>query len=251
MDIYTVRLVGACAIAALWLSMTAPQHAIATPEFLVAIWALTLSVLIAGRAGYAWAHRDYFAQNPADVAHLGRVGGLNGATAWGGGLLATAVWAKLRGRRFKRLIGWLTPPALLVAAGAWGGCLHTGCAWGRETLQPPRWLQWLVAESPDLRHSIRPRYAVRTAGLVAALFTTAGALALGEDGIYGLVLYLAGETGLTLLRGNPVPTAGSFRMDTLLIALWTILLLLFTALPSSRSDTETLDLRNDRLRTLD
>lgn len=228
-DSYTVRLVGACTLALVWLGITAPRRRLTPPEFAVGIWALTLTVIAAGRAGYVWIHREYFAQNPADVLRLGRVGGLNGASAWGGGLLTATAWAALKGHRLHRLIDWLAPAALLVAVGAWSGCMHTGCAWGREASQPPPALQWLVTESPDLMRSIRPRYAVRTVGLTAALLGAGAALALGRRSNYALAIYLAVEAGASLLRGNPVPTVGSLRADTLVVALWAILVAVIAA----------------------
>jgi hypothetical protein len=250
-DIYTARLVGACTLAALWLGMSAPQQGIATPEFLIGIWTLALIGVVAGRAGYVWIHRDYFAQHPSDVVTLGSVGGLNGATAWGGGLLVAALWSRRRGRNLKRLMSWLAPAFLLVAAGAWWGCMHTGCAWGREIRRPSPWLQWMVAESPDLMRSIRPRYTVRAVGLIAALLTAGGALALGKDGAYALVLYLIVEIGLTLLRGNPVPTIGSVRIDTLALALWAALILRLAVTSPLQSQTEPLDTHIDTPNTLD
>lgn len=250
-DIYTARLVGACTLAVLWLGMRAPQQGIATPEFLIGIWALALMSVAAGRAGYVGIHRDYFAQHPSDVVTLGSVGGLNGAAAWGGGLLGAALWSGLRGHSLKRLLSWLAPALLVTAAGAWWGCMHVGCAWGREALQPPQWLQWMVAESPDLMRSVRPRYTVRTVGLVAALLTAGGALAWGKDGVYALALYLTVEIGLTLLRGNPAPTIASARIDTLAIALWAVLILSLAVTSSSRSRTEPIDTHTDTPNTLD
>jgi hypothetical protein len=250
-DTYTARLVGACTLAVLWLVITAPQQDIAPPEFAVWVGILTVAAVAAGRAGYVGIHRDYFEQHPTDILRLGRVGGLNGASAWGGGLLAMMLWAKLAGHRLQPLISWLSLAALLVAIGAWSGCMHTGCAWGREAQHPPRGLQWLVTGSPDLMRSVRPRYAVRTAGLIAALLTAGGSFALGSDGAYALAPYLAIETGLTLLRGNPVVTAGFLRGDTLFLALWTTLILIISLTSSSNPGTDPTDTQTDTLDTLD
>jgi hypothetical protein len=99
--------------------------------------------------------------------------------------------------------------------------------------------------------SVRPRYAIRTAGLVAALFATVGALVLGRDGAYVLAVYLATETGLTLLRGNPVLAVGSVRMDTAFLAFWTTLILLISLTSSSKTDGKSPGAQADTLNTLD
>lgn len=174
---------------------------------------LAAASLVVGRMGYLLEHPAYFRQNPQDMIRLTRVGGIHGMMALSGGLAYSAIWAWRSGRRLWHHLAWLTPAALMVAAGAWWGCMATGCACGapaRLTGGPGDALLW---EAPDLYHEVTLRYPVQALGMVWALLWAGVGIGLRQDAGFALAAYAIGHCALAWLRGDPVPQPGGVRMD--------------------------------------
>ncbi len=214
---YTLRVLGGLLPGVLWVWIAGSRQGISPGRLSLLLWVVLTGTIIGGRCGYVAQHFEYFAQHPGDSGMLWRVGGIDGPSAWIGGLAATVLWGWHAHYPVRRIAGLLTPFALLLCAGAWWGCSGTGCVWGHEvTSMVPAWQRWLVREAPDIYRTFAPRYAV--ADMAAAV-----ALGLGGVGTVwrahnaGIAaLYLAGMAGLTLLRADPAPLAGNMRLDTIL-----------------------------------
>jgi len=110
---------------------------------------------------------------------------------------------------------------LVVAAGAWWGCVAVGCAWGREIVPATDGTCWFTALLPNIYQTMTPRYAVQPLGAGWAVLLALLAAVLGERGGVALALYWLGSAGLTWLRADPMPllsapTGGNLRLDTVL-----------------------------------
>lgn len=212
---YTMRVVGGLLAAVTWLWIAGIREGIPLRQLSTLLWMALLGVVLGSRCGYIAQHLEYFTQNPGDALLLWRVGGMDGPGGWIGGLAASALWiwhSRYPARRIARL---LVPAALLLSAGAWWGCSDAGCAWGREVATTlPEWQRWLVYQAPDLYRTFAPRYAVQYLAMAMALTLTAAAVIWRRHDTGFLAMYLAGLTGLTLLRADPVPLLGSVRLDT-------------------------------------
>ncbi len=213
---YTLRISCAALAGLLWVWLMVPRHGYTRAQLIGALWAITGGALLVGRGGYALSHAAYFAQRPLDLFRWRQVGGLAGLAAWLGGLLAAWLWVHWRGGgEWAELLCLLAPAALLVTAGAWWGCAAAGCAWGRETLSAPAWLQWAIVETPDLYQSSAPRYAVQLAGTSWALCGAGLALLWNHYSAAWLALYMGGAALLTYFQANPVPLVDQYRLDFL------------------------------------
>jgi prolipoprotein diacylglyceryltransferase len=205
-----------------WLWWRAPDVGLVRRHVIVRVWALTLGALCCGRLGYVLVHRPYFTQNPGALVRIDEVGGLQGTGVWIGALGLGALWAAVTHRSFARLLRWLAPAGLCVAAAAWWGCAEVGCAWGREVLTPSAGASWLVTESPDIYRAVAPRYAVPGMAMGWAILAALLALTPHFAGAGSLALYLAGVAALTLLRADPMPSlpgvAPQVRVDTVVTA---------------------------------
>ncbi|MGC9522669.1 MAG: prolipoprotein diacylglyceryl transferase family protein [Anaerolineae bacterium] len=214
-DIYTLRIAGAVLIAMAWLIWMSPGRRDIHERHL-GWWLLliTLCALVFGRAGYIAENAGYFRQHPDRLLRLRQTAGLHGMTALLGGLLGTVLWARASGHSLWDRLTCLAPPALFIAAGAWWACQHVGCAAGRPLSNPANIPTWLAVEAPNLYHAVTPRYPVQSLGLVWGLLTAGLAWFLHRKGAAALPLYLAGATGLTLLKAQAVPTLLGIRTDT-------------------------------------
>ena len=213
---YTLRIVIAAIGALAWVAWHRARYDITRQELLRWLWRLLLFVLVCARIGYGLGNLSYFASQPFALIQLNNHGGLHGGSAWLGGMIGIWLWAWRSRRRFRDLASLVTPAALLLAVGAWWGCADVGCAWGKEIFQAPWGQQWMIIEAPDLYRTITSRYAVQLLGGSLALLLTGIAVLLGPRGGSVLSIYLLGEAGLTLLRADPVPRLGSWRIDTVL-----------------------------------
>lgn len=214
---YTLRISCAALAGLLWVWMMAPRRGYPRAQLLGALWAITGGALLVGRGGYALTNAAYFAQRPLDFFRWRQVGGLAGLAAWLGGLIAAWLWIHWRGGgEWEELLRLLAPAVLLVTAGVWWGCAAAGCAWGREALSAPAWLQWAIVEAPDLYQTSAPRYAVQLAGASGALCGAGLALLLNHYSAAWLALYMGGAALLTSFQANPVSLVGQYRLDFLL-----------------------------------
>lgn len=238
---YTLRVAAGALIAGLWLWQQSPRAGFDRRTLRFWICGVAVGALIGGRVGYTLSNVTYFAQQPALLVRLDRVGGLHGGGAMIGALLVVGLWSAMARRPVSMLVSFLSPAVLLVAAGAWWGCMDAGCAWGRETFAADG-ARWLTAPLPDIYRTVTPRYAVQPLGAVWALLMALAAVALGKRGGLALALYWFGSAGLTLWRADPVPRIGTpilgapilgamatgIRLDTLLDLVVAIAITLLT-----------------------
>jgi prolipoprotein diacylglyceryltransferase len=244
-SVYTLRVAAGALIAGLWLWGRAPRAGLDRRTMRFWICGAALAALIGGRVGYALGNVAYFAQQPALLIRLDRVGGLHGGSAMIGALLVIGLWSAVARRPVSFLVSFLSPAVLFVAAGAWWGCMDAGCAWGREALAADG-VRWFTALLPDIYQTLTPRYAVQPLGAVWALLMAALGAALGKHGGLALALYWFGSAGLTLLRADlapkisaPIFVAPTFdalttglRLDTVLDLLMAIAITLLTLMKS-------------------
>ncbi len=212
---FTLRVSLGVALALLWLWIsTSRRHNVDRWQMVRVTWLVALGALLMGRFGYVLEQRAYFSNRPGDIIALREVGGLHGAGAWIGGLLALGIDQQLTKPR-RRMLPLLMPAALLIAAGAWWGCVDAGCAWGQVAFNAPGWAQWLVVEAPDLYHTIKPRYAVQHIAALSALVMSGLAILRPQSGLLFGAGYMLSAAGLTVLRADPVPTISGYRLDSL------------------------------------
>lgn len=213
-SLYTLRIMGAVALAVAWLLWR--NRRLAMPAFSLGLLGVAVVALLLGRAGYILTHTAYFRQNPADMLNFRSSAGIHGFAALLGGLLGALLWSTIGNQPFWTLITLLSPAALWIAAGAWWACEDVGCVWGRSVTNATGAQRLLVVPSPDLYRSVEPRIAVPALGMGWATATALLAGSSEKRGVLALSLYLAGAAGLTLLRADPAPTFRSQRLDTLL-----------------------------------
>jgi prolipoprotein diacylglyceryltransferase len=219
-SVYTLKIAAGAFIAGLWLWQRAPHAGFDRRTMRFWICGVALAALIGGRVGYALGNTAYFAQHPALLIRPDRVGGLHGGGAMIGTLLVAGLWSAKAHHPMSMIVSFLSPAVLVVAAGAWWGCMDAGCAWGRETLAADG-AHWFTALLPDIYQTVTLRYAVQPIGAVWALTLALLAVAWKKQGGLALALYWLGSAGLTLLRADPVskiiaPTGGTVRLDTIL-----------------------------------
>lgn len=218
---YTLKVAAGALVAGLWLWWRAPRAGFDRRTMRFWVGGTALAALLAGRVGYGLGNTAYFAQHPALLLRLDRVGGLYGGSAMIGALLAIGLWSIVARQPVSAIVGFLSPAVLFVAAGAWWGCVDAGCAWGREIVPAADGARWFTALLPDVYQTVTLRYAVQPLGAGWALVLALLAAVLGKCGGLALALYWLGSAGLTVLRADPVPlssalTGGNLRPDTVL-----------------------------------
>ena len=231
-SVYTLRLGSSICLGSTWLWYTAPKYHIKRQLLATCCWVTGLSALVGGRIGYGLMHSAYFLQNPTQFILLHHTGGLHGASALLGGLAGLFIWqictqmdntdkiTPYNGDTltFNQYLTYFTPAFLCVIAGAWWACMEIGCACGRAIGLENPGMRWLLADGPDLYHTILPRFPVQLVGMIWAL-VIAGTSTIRSQHLHGdvpyLMLYCLGAAVLTLFRGDTVPTIGPVRIDTL------------------------------------
>lgn len=215
-SVYTLKVAAGALVGLVWLWRQAPRAGFDHRTMRFWMCGVTLAALIGGRIGYALGNTAYFAQHPALLLRLDRVGGLHGSGAMIGALLMVGLWAIVARRPVSMIVSFSSPAVLFVAAGAWWGCVDAGCAWGREIVPAMEGARWFTALLPDIYQTVTLRYAVQPLGAVWALLLALLAMTLGKHGGVTLALYWLGAAGLTLLQADPVPMWGNTRLDTVL-----------------------------------
>jgi len=186
-----------------------------------------LAALVGGRLLFLWLNGAYFAENPEERWQPW-LGGLN----YHGALLAAGLvlWLWLHRQNKQR---WMAPLAdtlslalpLLLTFG-WLACYLEGCGYGR--LAP---VGWFSSNLPDSFGVFELRYQTQLAGMASGLGLTAGICWLRRPQKmpailrFWLALTLVSliQTAITLLRGDPGPQSGPWRLDTIINALLTLL----------------------------
>jgi phosphatidylglycerol:prolipoprotein diacylglycerol transferase len=198
------------------------------------LWTL-LGALLGGRAGYVLVNWSYFNGRPWQIPQF-QLGGLSGAGALAGGVLALALVAWLRRRPIGALADALLPLLLILAVAAWLGCWLDGCAYGWSLSA------WWAIPARDEWGLITPRWPVQLIGAVASLallwlLELVGARLELRPGMLaglGLLGLSAICFGLSFLRADVALTWQGLRLDAwgalalLLLALCAILTIQFT-----------------------
>lgn len=177
-----------------------------------------LAALAGGRLAYVAANWTYFQAHTAESWLVWR-GGLSYHGAVAAGLVALWIWCRRRGFHFGRIGGLLAPGAALWSTFGWLACYLDGCAHGRETF-----LGLLAADLPDSYGVFAVRYQTQLLGLVLSALVLALLWALrrrlpSTALFWTAVCLLSGSRfGVSLLRGDAMPTVEGVRLDTMLDA---------------------------------
>lgn len=186
-----------------WVALQAPPS-----DAQARAWAGTAALsgaLIGGRGVYVAVHWAYFAApgGPARLIEIPQVwlGGLSGAGALAGGVLAVGLVALATRQPLVTLADALLPLLAGVGAAAWLGCWGAGLAYG------PTANAWYALSAPDEWGRVAPRLPLQP---LAALLTVAAVwLAEGLAGWYEL--HRAGGRRRLVRVGLPFPI---FRRST-------------------------------------
>ncbi len=177
-----------------WVALQAPPA-----EAQARAWAGAAALagaLIGGRGVYVAVHWAYFGTSgaPPRLIEIPQVwlGGLSGAGALAGGLLAVGLVALATRQSPLPLVDALLPLLAGVGAAAWLGCWNTGVAYG------PSINAWYALSAPDEWGRFAPRLPLQP--LAALLTVTAVWLAEGLAGWYEL--HQSGGR-LRLVMGDP------------------------------------------------
>lgn len=186
--------------------------------------------LMGGRVGFVWAYKEYFQERPFEIWQLWQ-GGLSyhGALLAGIGGLAIGYWLWQRSLpnnacSFRQYASLLAPGFILAHAFGWLACWLEGCAYGKEAA-----LGWFTADLPDEFGIFAVRYQTQLMGIVGSLLVLGGVLWLKRPEIqfYATMVGISfGRFFITLYRGDVVPQIGSYRIDTILEAVFVLLFLI-------------------------
>lgn len=227
---YTI-LLGSGLLLGLALVAWQARHRPAPAHWLDGVVAGLLPALVAGRAGYVLAHRDYFWTHLDETWRLWQ-GGLSYHAALFGGVLGLLLWCRHRRCSLPDYADLLAPAGALWSAFGWSACWFEGCAYGQETYLGP-----LAADLPDSLGVYAIRYQTQAAGIGVSLL----ALALfcywqrklppgGGFWLVAAVLSL-GRALITLYRGDLQSLFGPVSVSTVvdtLLALVSLAGFLFT-----------------------
>lgn len=179
------------------------------------------AALVGGRIGFVWANWSYFQERPDEI-WLAWQGGLSYYGALIGGLLSFWLWTLWKRRKgwtqvsFTAYAALLMPGIVLAHLFGWLACWLEGCAYGQETV-----ISWFSADLPDSFGVFAVRYQSQLFGfgltLVVFLLEMFLRKRLNPSLFFWMMLGLICLAyGLvTLVRGDPVPIIGTFRLDTI------------------------------------
>ncbi|MDX1995784.1 MAG: prolipoprotein diacylglyceryl transferase [bacterium] len=178
--------------------------------------------LLLARVGHVALHWDTFRHHPAEIGQL-RAGGLDWHGAVVGGLIGSAMAARLRRVHFPTLLRALAPVLPLLTFFGWWGCGAARCAYGAEVDNLAYYPAWLVWEGPDLYNLFVPRYRLQALGMGLAIMLFALWVLMRvlkrrqsqSDVEFWLLLMLmaVGMFLLGFLRGDIVPIIRRLRAD--------------------------------------
>jgi len=191
-------------------------------------WVVAMgAAVLGGRLGFVLLSLDYYRERPFNLGLW--QGGLNYHAALAAGLLALWGWCLWQKRPLLLYLNLFAPALALITAFGWTACWFEGCAYGAATTLGP-----LAADLPDnfgvfaIRHQtqwISAGWSIMIFSLALWQWQHGNRHRLFAITLLGLSL---GRVGVSLLRGDPVITIGSFRLDTLfdiLLTLFSLILL--------------------------
>jgi phosphatidylglycerol---prolipoprotein diacylglyceryl transferase len=172
-----------------------------------------LAGVIGGRAVFTAVNWDYFQLHSAEIWRWQQGISYHGVLL--GGAVAFWLWARWTGKDWRRYADLFAPGLLLAAAFVWLACLLDGAAYGRETV-----IALWSADLPDKLGVWAVRYQTQLMGVVWSLlwlppvWRLRGRLSGG--GLFWLALagITVGRLLISLLRGDPAPMLGDWRLDT-------------------------------------
>ncbi len=219
---YTALIDLGLAVSLAWLYLGAPKAK--AGRWFDAGLAAAFGGLLGARLVYCFANGGYYLEHPEEIILIWQ-GGLDWSGAVVGGLLGAGLYTSRIREPLAPIFDLLAWPVVILSLLGWGGCLAAGCAYGAE-LAPGQGPAWLAVNAPDLYGVVALRWPTQMLGLIWSLLAL-GALWLarrwswrgGGRGFYALALVALGAFGLSFLRGDPDPFAGTLRLDTLLSGL--------------------------------
>ncbi|MCA9929470.1 MAG: prolipoprotein diacylglyceryl transferase [Anaerolineales bacterium] len=197
------------------------------------------AAVLGGRLGFVLPSFDYYQERPFDLGLW--QGGLNYHAALAAGFLALWGWCRWQKRPFLPTLNLFAPALALITAFGWAACWFEGCAYGATTTLGP-----FAADLPDNFGVFAVRYQTQWISAGWSIVIFAVALWQWQRGnrqylfavtLFGLSL---GHVGVSLLRGDPVPTIAAIRLDTLfdtLLILFSLILLQYLQKTQQRNIT--------------
>jgi hypothetical protein len=211
------------------------------------VLAVLLGVLLGARAGYVLFHTDYYGDHRGEIFQFW-LGGLDWIGALAGGLFVLIILWRVSREPLDSLADSLAPLALPLAAGAWLGCMDSGCAYG------PSLNSWLGFEVPDEFGILTRRFPLQLMAVLLLVIFTVGLdprpprIALPGQYASLVGLGLSGTLLLTaFLRAAPAPRWAGMRPDVwaalffallFLAAAWKWKLFSGSAVSDLQSDSE-------------
>jgi len=203
--------------ALVWLWFRAPAHNRSASRWLDAGLVAAVGAFLGGRVAFAVANWGYFQNHFFEIFKL-----WDGGYAWlgaaVGGLLALAIYGRVRSEPLLPLLDELALPLTLVSALGWFGCVAAACASGKDV--PPGAVPFAV-NWPDLYGVILPRWPTQLIGLGLSLVAFAILFSqrnsrwpVGVRCAISLTLIALITFVVSLVRGDDMPLIGTWRLDT-------------------------------------
>lgn len=186
-----------------------------TARFQAMLWGLTGAAIL-GRIVHITVHWTYYSEHMIESAQIW-LGGISGAGALLGGLLAVAIYAVITKRNLAHLMDSLRPLLTTITVSAWLGCWINGVFYG------PQVQAWWGVPATDewgeisLRWPLQPTVALITLLIAWGIdriqareqYQTPGLAASLEVGAIALLF-----VGAAFLRADPVPKLGLLNLNT-------------------------------------
>ena len=224
--IYTFSLILALGtlIGLVWVAWQAPAEEL-SQRVDAGLWAL-FGGLISGRALYVAINWSYFQLNTWESLQIYQ-GGINLVGTLAGGLIALAIFARIRGLHFGKLADSLVPLMAAISVSMWLGCWVDGCGYGPTA---PYWWGFPTADewgTITRRWPLQPISALLTVALLWSLERYAQRRRLKPGmlaslGIMGLSMILFTTS---FFRVDPAPNSFGWRLDTFISLLYIVLAL--------------------------
>lgn len=172
--------------------------------------------LIGGRLGFVLVNWTYFQERPFSIPRLWQ-GGYSYFGALFAAILGLWLWSRWQERSVATYTDLLAPGFALLCAFGWLACWLESCAYGLETTLSP-----LAADLPDEFGIFAIRTQTQLIGLIWSLIVFVFAMLTRHHWRTGQLFWLTlgllslGNIGISCLRGDPVPTINSVRLDVIL-----------------------------------